>query len=402
MIPFKIEKLDVRHMYIKQVSSALGGMITYVDEKKSKKAGREVFSKIKIPHQLARHFKKQYTVAKYLKPVLSAVTFYGNHVVAIERHPLGNLGKKKTEGLFGEVEWISDSEHNLDTIIMPLNAKNEFYIDGTFLYTVDQKDVKEAESLSKDGRFKAVKVKAIKLLALPHKEKLHAEERTSLAFTPAMGGKTFLTPPIWKTLANVGQQQFSHKKKAEDDIDDDDSVTYHGTKAASFKFDEIDEHLSVNLGFALKAGRELSDVFGYDVIEPLGFDDLMIQMRTVNLPNIANEVKQTYDTGFPFTHAVAWLIGLVNRTKSLDSFITLRTLLKHLTTKGVYRKNAFDSSAIFKDPNVIDVPVMTLDEAAAVNKIDMDTALQMGRIARKTNLESIEEGVGKAGLYDIE
>lgn len=394
MIAFKIEKLKIKHMFIKQVSSALGGMITVLDEKKSKKAGREMFSKIKIPHQLARHFKKTYTTVKYLKPVLSAVTFYRDHVVAIERHPLGNLGKQKTQGLFGEVDWISDSELHLDKVIMPLTFSNDFFIDGTFLYTINPKDVREAESLSADNRFKAVKVKAYKLMNLPHKDKLHAEERTSLAFTPT-GGKTFMTPPIWKTLANVGSQQFSRKKQAEDD--DDDGVTYHGTQAASFKFDEIDQHLSVNLGFALKAGRELSDVFGYDVIEPLGLDDLMIQMRTVNLPNIANEVKQTYDTGFPFTHAVAWLIGLVNRTKSLDSFITLRTLLKHLTTKGVYRKGAFDSSAIFKDPMIVDVPLMTVVDAGKVEKIDFDTALQMGRIARQHNAEGIDVA---GGLYD--
>lgn len=397
MIPFKIEKLVVKHMYIKQVSSALGGMITVLDAKKSKKAGKEVFAKIKIPHQLARHFKKTYTTVKFLKPVLSAVTFYRDHVVAIERHPLGNLGKETTQGLFGEVDWISDSEHHLDTIIMPLALKNDFFIDGTFLYTIQQKDLKEAESLSSDGRFKAVKVKAYKLMNLPHKDKLRDEERTSLSFTPT-GGKTFLTPPIWKTLANVGMAQFSHKKKAEAEEDDDDSVTYHGTKIASYKFDEIDQHLSVNLGFALKAGRELSDVFGYDVIEPLELDSLMIQMRTVNLPNIANEVKQTYDTGFPFTHAVAWLIGLVNRTKSLDSFITLRTLLKHLTTKGVYRKGAFDSSSIFKDPEVVDVPLLTIEQAGSIEKIDTDTALQMGRIARKNAKEGNDLAGG--GLYD--
>lgn len=398
MIPFKIEKLHVEHMYIKQVSSALGGMVTVLDDKKSKKAGKEVFTKIKIPHQLARHFKKVYTTTKFLKPVLSAVTFYRDHVVAIERHPLGNLGKKTSVGVMGnEVEWISDSEHHIDTVIMPLQFKDEYYIDGTFLYTIKQEDVKAAESLSADGRFKSVKVKAIKLMNLPHKEKLFAEERTSLSFTPT-GGKTFLTPPIWKTLSNVGVAQFNHKKAAEAEEDDDDSTTYHGTKAASFKFDEIDQHLSVNLGFALKAGRELSDVFGYDVIEPLGLDDLMIQMRTVNLPNIANEVKQTYDTGFPFTHAVAWLIGLVNRTKSLDSFITLRTLLKHLTTKGVYRKGAFDSESIFKDTNIVEVPLMTIEEAGAIGKIDMDTALQMGRVAKKNQDEGND--LAGQGLYD--
>jgi hypothetical protein len=294
-------------------------------------------------------------------------------------------------GLFGEVDWISDSEHNLDTIIMPLSLANDLYIDGTFLYTINPADVKAAENLSNDGRFKAVKVKAWKLMYLGQKEKLHDEDRTSLAFTPK-GQKTFLTPPIWKTLSTVGSQQLS--RMTQDNIDDlEDSTTYHGTVAAGFKFDEIDQHLSVNLGFALKAGRELSDVFGYDVIEPLGLDDLMIQMRTVNLPNIANEVKSTYDTGFPFTHAVAWLIGLTNRTKTLDAYITLRTLLKHLTTKGVYRKGAFDTDSIFKDPLVVDVPLMTVEEAGKKAAIDFDTVLMMGRVAQANADTDISNGV---------
>lgn len=395
MIRFDISKLHIEHMYIKMVSSALGGMITVVDEKKSKKAKREVFRKIKIPHQLARHFKKQYTVSKYLKPVLSAVTFYRDHVVAIERHPLGNLGKKKTQGLFGEVDWFSESETMLDTVLMPLDKRNEFFIDGTFLYTIEQAEVKKAIALSKDGRFKAVKVKSYKLMNLHLKQDFREEERTSLAFTPR-GGKTFMTPPIWKTLSNVGTSQLS--KRLQDDLEEmDDSVDV--SSDSTFKFDEIDQHLSVNLGFALKAGRELSEVFGYDMIEPLGLDDLMLQMRSVNLPNIANEVKQTYDTGFPFTHAVAWLIGLVNRTKSLDSFITLRSLLKHLTTKGVYRKGAFDSDSIFKDPNVLEVPPLTIEEAGALEKIDMDTALQMGRIARKIAADGTDF-TGEGGMYD--
>lgn len=398
MIPFKIEKLHVEHMYVKQVSSALGGMITVVDAKATKKnGGTEVFRKIKIPHQLARHFKKRYNIVKYIKPVLTAVTFYGkDHVVALERHPLGNLGQEKSTGVMGnEVEWISDSENNLDRVIVPLNAKNNFFFDGTFLYTVQAKDLSEAVKLTSDGRFRSVKVSSFKLLHLPEKDKLYAEARTALAYQPS-SGKLFLTPPIWKSLANVGAQQMRRGKKDEDGTDDDYEYGDMGDMSQMFQFDQVDTYLSVNLGFALKAGRELSDVFGYDVIEPLCLDDLMIQMRTVNLPQIANEVKQTYDTGLPFTHAIAWLIGLTNRTKTLETFMTLRTLLKHLTTRGVYRKGAFDSSQIFKDQSVTDVPLQTLEQAGAIGKVSVDTALQMGRVSKSRSDSDTNAG----GLYD--
>lgn len=380
MIKFDITKLTVEHMYLKQVSSALGGMITVLDDKKSKKAKREVYSKLVIPHQLARAFKKAHTVTKYIKPVLAAVTFYDEHVVALERHPLGNLGKATTQGLFGDVEWISESETNLDKYLVPLDRTSDLFIDGTYLFTVEESNVVRGTPLSSDGRFKAVTMSAIKLQNLALREKLMPEERTALCFTPK-GKKPFLTPPIWKTLGNVGNQQI--KRMDVDDVEDNNVIS-----TDTFQFDQIDQHLSVNLGFALKAGRELSEVFGYDEIEPLALADLMVQMRTVNLPNIANEVKQTYDTGFPFTHAVAWLIGLVNRTNTLESYITLRTLLKHLTTKGVYRKGAFEADAIFKDPKVTDVPLKTIEEAAKIGKVDFDTFLQMGRIAKAKNYDT--------------
>lgn len=380
MIPFEIEKLHVEHMFVKQCSSAFGGMITMIDEAKTRKAGREVYSKIKIPHHIARAFKKAYELTKYVKPVLCAVTYYGEHVVAVERHPLGNLGKVKTDGLYGETDWISESEFNIDNFVVAWNRKDDLFIDGTYIYSYSKEAVVKAESLSQDGHFHSVAMDAFKLQNLSVKDSKHAPElRTALGFTPS-GGKMHLTPPIWKSLTGIGMQQF--KRIDKDDIDDNTVVSQD-----MFKFDTIDNRLSVNLGFVLKAGRELSEVFGYDVIEALCLDDLMIQMRTVNLPNIANEVKQTYDTGFPFTHAVAWLIGLVNRAPTLDSYIMLRTLLKHLTTKGVYRRGAFDDVAIFKHADDTVIPLLTIEQAAAVEVVDIDTFAQMGRVARTRGTE---------------
>jgi hypothetical protein len=391
MIKFQIEKLHVEHMFVKQCSSAFGGMITMVDEKKSKKAKREVYSKIKIPHHLARSFKKLYTVTKYIKPVLCAVTYYGKHVVAIERHPLGNLGTVKSDGLFGEVEWFSQSETNIDTFVVALDRDNALFIDGTYIFSYTKQNLKEATSLSKDRKFHSVQMDAFKLQNLVNSEKPFCELRTALGFIPK-GGKLHLTPPIWKTLTGIGMQQF--KRIDKDDLDDNTVIS-----ESMFQFDNIDTRLSVNLGFVLKAGRELSQVFGYDVIEALCLDDLMIQMRTVNLPNIANEVKQTYDTGFPFTHAVAWLIGLVNRAPTLDAYIMLRTLLKHLTTKGVYRRGAFDDVAIFCNPEVTEVPLKTLAEAGAIEVVDINTFSQMGRVARN---RGTEEGTGMLAATEEE
>ncbi len=325
-------------------------------------------------------------MTKYSKPVLSAVTFYENHVVCLERHPLGNLGKEKTEGLFGEVNWTSDSEINVGKLLKPLTTGKDWYIDGTYVYHVSKANLAAADDLSADGKFRQVKVEAIKLAALGDIPQV--EERVCLAFYPS-NGEMSLTPPIWKTLTNIGARQLSVKgnNASIDEMADDASVRYVDNEIDETQFDQVDEKLCVNLGFALKAGRELSEVFGYDSIEPLGLDDMMIQLRTVNLPTIANEVKQTFDTGLRFTIAIAWLVGMTRRVETLDSYITLRSLLKYLTTKGVYRKGAFKPEAIFKSGAALEnVKMMSIKDAKAeVESLGIDAFLKAARLARELN-----------------
>jgi hypothetical protein len=385
MIPFDTNKLTVKHMQLKMISGALGGMMTVLDEKRTAKAGKEVFQKIKVPYQLTRAFTKKYRITKYIKTVLTAVVFYENHVVCVERHPLGNLGKEKTQGLNGEVSWVSDAEKNIRGMLAPLAHEKDWYIDGSYVYHVANKDLIDAEILSSDRKFRQVKVDAVKLSALG--DIPIVEQRVCLAFFPSNGAMA-LTPPIWKTLTNIGQRQLTAKGDTRaDDIEDDSSITYVHNEADQTQFDQVDQMLCVNLGFALKAGRVLSEVFGYDSIEPLGLDDMMIQLRTVNLPNIANEVKQTFDTGLRFTIAIAWLIGMTKRVETLDSYVALRTLLKHLTTKGVYRKGAFRPESIFKTGASLDqVKRISIKEAkAAVKSLTLDDFLRASRIAREAD-----------------
>lgn len=384
MIAFDPNKLVTKHLQVKMVSGALGGMLTYLDEKRSKAAGKEVFAKAKIPYHLTRHFAKKYRITKYIKPVLTAVTYYEGHIVCLERHPLGNLGRETTEGLFGQVSWRSESSINAEKLLKPLTTGQDWYVDGSYVYHVSDANLAAAKVLSSDQKFRQVNVEAIKLAALGDIPTI--EQRVCLAFYPS-NGKMALTPPIWKTLTNIGHRQLTAKgdTRNEDDIETDSSVTYVYSKAEETQFDQVDEMLCVNLGFALKAGRVLSEVFGYDSIEPLGLDDMMIQLKTVNLPNIANEVKQTFDTGLKFTIAIAWLIGLTSRVESLDGYVALRTLLKHLTTKGVYRKGAFNPDSIFKSgQDMTSVKKLSLKEATEQSKVlTLDDFLKASRLARE-------------------
>lgn len=402
MIAFNPKKLVTKYMQMKMVSGALGGMLTVVDEKRSKKAKKEVTTKIKIPYHITRAFAKKYRITKYIKPVLTAVTFYEDHVVCVERHPMGNLGKLKTEGLFGEVEWQSDSRTNIDKLLTPLTTGQNWYIDGSYVYHIPGTNLDKAKPLSADKKFREVQVEAIKLSTLA--DSPIVEQRVCLAFYTD-DNQMALTPPIWKTLANIGQRQLTAKgdNRNEDEVENDSTVAYISTQSIDTQFDRVDDMMCVNLGFALKAGKVLSDVFGYDSIEPLGLDDMMIQLKTVNLPNIANEVKQTFDTGLRFTIAIAWLIGMTKRVDTLDSYIALRTLLKHLTSKGVYKKGAFDPESIFKTgQDMTSVKKLTLTQAKEQSKlVSLDEFLRTSRLAREAGLPGVEFTPAVVPLGDL-
>ena len=348
MIPFDITKMTNEHVKVKYVTAALGGSMSILDEEATAKTGQETFKRIPVPLAIARKFIIQHEIARYIKPVLTSVTMYDGHVVALERHPLGNMGKESVEGLFGTVAWKSDSEKNLDDKLKSLtNDGEKWYIDGTLIYKFNEEAWKP---LSSDGKFLSSPVTAIKMADIIT-EGVETIERACLTFAPSSGA-TYTSPPIWKSLSNIGNRQLSK-------VDEDDS-------ADNLQFNRIDEFLAVNLGFALKASKELSGVFGYGVIEPLALDDLMIQLRTVNLPKVSKHVKRTFDTGMKFTHAMAWLVGLSSRTETLESYKVVRATLKFLTTKGVYPKTALQHNAIYHgDMDADSVPLMTTDEALA-------------------------------------
>lgn len=362
MIPFNIEQMSVEHVYLKSVTTALGGSISVVDDERSTDE-KEVFKKIKAPMAVVRKFvEDNKKIARYLKPVLTAVTYYDDHVVALERHPYGRNEDSPVENLFGDlVHWTSESERNIDKYITPITRTNDWFVDGTFVYTVNDTDKANAVPLSHDGRFKAVAVRAFKLGDIHRSDKMSVpEERSCLLYTTAKGQQA-MSPPIWKQLSGVGEKALG---LTEDEDKGTVSADALGVITGNHQFDRINETLAVNLAFALKAGKSVAGVFGYDSIEPLNLDTLMIQLRTVNLPRVAKEVKQTFDIGMPFTHAVAWLLGLSTRTESLDGYIVLRSLLKYLTTKGIYRKNSFVPSAVYRpDMGQENVPSLSMEQA---------------------------------------
>lgn len=345
MIPFDVSLLHVEHVHLKYVTKALGGSINVLD--KTNKSDKDSFVKIAVPMHVADAFIKDYGMSRYLKPVLTAVTYYGDQVVALERHPLGNLGKEVVEGLFGERRWESESEKNITGRLARQTETGQWYIDGTVVYHFQNG---KNTNLTADGKFQSVTVDAIKLVALADTENLSPADRMCIAFQ-SVTGKIVVSPPIWRNMENIG----SRKIGSEDETTDIIAIGEN-------QFDVVDKYLAVNLGFALKAAKDLSDEFGYHVIEPLRLDELMIQLKTVNLPKVDKSIKKTYDIGMKFTHAVAWVIGMTDDVNTLESFRAIRSLLRYLTTRGIVQKTALSKDAIYHDEmGAKDVPFKTID-----------------------------------------
>lgn len=342
MIPFDLSKLTVEHIFMKSITTALGGAMVAVGDVEGTSPTR-----IKLPFALARQFIKKHEISTYLKPVVVAVARYEGDIVALERHPLGSIGTETAKGFDGKMAvWTSEIEKSAMTQLERFMAGAQWYTDGVFMYNfIDE----EPTDLTNDGKFASVPVEAISFASLEISGALVDTARACVRYT-TNDGQEATSPPIWKTLSTIGDKIMAN----------DEDLT---PSLNNFQFDKVNEALSVNLSFALKAANELSQMYGYDAIEPLALDDLMIQLNTVNLPNQPKHIKRTFDIGMPFTHAMAWLIGLGNRTQTLQSYRTIRSLLKFLTTQGVFFSQSLSTPAIFQDEmSYENVPLMTPDE----------------------------------------
>jgi hypothetical protein len=362
VIAFEAQKLSVKYVELKSVTTALGGSITVIS---GKKAGKDVYKKVPVPLAVARTFMKRYAIRQYLKPVRTAMAVYDGRVVALERRPLGNVVEAQTP----DAVWTADMENAIKNFLKPLVANGtNWYIDGTYVYTMPLFETfAQSKPVSSDGRFHEITVSAVKLADLSTNHHDVVTDRACLMYEAA-NGERMISPPIWTSLGIIGTTQFN-RNNAESNVDVEDISSGIGgvieEQADNEHFNRVDEYCCVNLAFVLKAARELVDIFGFDSIEPFNLPALMLQMKTVNLPNISSSVKQTYDSGIPFTHMCAWLLGLLRRAETLESHLVIRQLMKYLTTKGVYRKNAFDTSKVFKSGhNIETIPLKSIDEAA--------------------------------------
>lgn len=371
MIPFEHNKLAITHVKMKSVTTAGGGSMRIVDEEITDK---EVYKRVELPYAVARAIIVKLKRSKFFKPLVVAVATYDGLVLMLEHqhhYEDPNDMPKKLDGT-----WLSNTERHFEGTLKPLTeqiAGGSWYIDGSLVYwlpTDVNRFVHHCEPVTSDRKFKVVPVDAYSLAHLSDSGKFTMMRRYALAFIPESGDVN-ISPPCWADVSRIGAKK-----------------TQSGA-VTKFPFDTIDRTLAVNLAFALSSAKILSKLFTYEFVAPLQLPELMIRLRTVNLPSVLKEVKMTFDIGMPFSHCLAWLIGATSRVKSFDQYVEMRTLFKYLTTKGIFRKDTLQAKTVFnKGFDVSTLPLKTIEEADQDGQrslVSSDFLTAMVAVSRRTD-----------------
>lgn len=350
MIKFTHNNIRVDIVKLKSVTAALGGAIRVVDEKASKKKGREVYARIPVSQTLVRAFAKAYRATKFIRPIETALVYYHNNVVAIERGPIGAHILKENDPTW---KWTPDCYKNIAQL-MQKTSDGVWYTDGRQVYQVPTtKDaiVKVGKNLNADKSFYSVSVTATNLASLnTPTHTLKEDMSASIAFI-TKDGQVAVSAPVFKMDSNLGMFSIKDNRLPLEDINTDHAVS---------------------LNFVLYAGKTLSETFGHEILDVLQLPKLMVQLKTVNLPRLGKEMKETVDSQLPFTHALAWLIGLGEKAKTIDQYMIVRAALKYLITKGSFERKKLMLNQIFAHGHNRDsIPLMTSTEA-------LDSAIERG------------------------
>jgi len=355
------------------VSTALGGSARVLDIEASEDQSKEITVRYEVPFAVARQFQKLNKPASYLIAKDACIVWFGDQIVMIEariNHAHTNI--KLPSGR----EWMSDAEINFNEFIKPDAVGDDWFTDGTFIYKLPdniERNIELAERLTQDGMFRGITVEAYKYADLSFRQLLKERSTRSTVACVSSTGDVILTPPIWKNVLDI-------RKNADDD-------------EVSKRFDLINTNFHVNLEFALNGGRTIGEVFGYDHISPLKLDELMIHLRTVNLPKVPKSTRATFGISMSFIEAFAWVAGLTAKCESMADYTKMRGLMKQLCTKGIFRSQTLNK--IYKNetnqaaPPMID-PVTALAAVnACVNDADLHTFWRRGR----NNDDKIDQSV---------
>lgn len=348
MIPFSFNSLTTEVLFIRQVTTALGGSIEYYsDPTQMWNYGAET-TKESIPVTLARRFISIYDkVTKYLRPCPVLVTRYDGNIIAMERHPLAMNGTDpKSPTMYAD--WAPITTASINTHLQKITSNgDEWMFDGRYAYTFGSDvDVSLFMStpISAKLPFSVVRVRAYDLHRLSSREAGGTEVRECLAFTSSTGDYG-ITSPIWASFESIKSHITGKSARSSDadlaiDAVDRMQVRYINPtdvdKAAEFWFDKANDTVSVNVAFVTYVATKLLPLFGEEVLTPLNIPELMVSMRTLNIVNIDTPIKNTHPVGWDLHTALAWLIGLSRGVTDPVAFNTIQQCIKYLTVYGCF------------------------------------------------------------------
>lgn len=382
MIPFDRNQISFKYVMLKTVTTVLGGSLTYADP--SDTSDKEHYIRSRVPMSVARQFIKRTKMTKYLKTVPVCLMMYNDRIVDMDRHPLSCMGSLQETMADGTVrKWRSGMETAWAKASTQLESL-QWWFDGRYIYTVNGMSVDQAVEqgvhMTRDGKFRSILVDAIDCQSMSITSDVQGiKPRACVAYVSDTGAYS-MSPPIWKQMTSIGAGTTTS-----DDDDDGDEGSTTRVDAGSFMFDNIDSQMAVNVDFALRAGSVLGHEFGYECVQPLGLPQLMVDLRTVNLPSLDRDIRRTHEIQLRFTHAMAWLLGINQRVNDLNTSLMLRSLMKYLTTRGIFARHKITAASIFKegmsesDVTVKTVAELTNDAVILQSTSDMVAAIHQRR-----------------------
>lgn len=366
MFKFDPTLLTFSYHKLKSVTTALGGSINVVDPDSPE--GHEELIKVNIPFAVARKFIKETGFTKYLKPVTIAILEYDGMIINLERDIAANIKDQDSDANKGP--WVSNIESFITHGLQDALGTREWYFDGRYVYDINDEVIHSFQTggskrISADGRFSTVDVNCIDLYesnsSTWRKTGVTYEERGVIGFK---AGRAFaITAPIWKSVTAIGSSAAmdSTDSDHEDYLDGTRGITA-GDERVPILIDLLDEHFSLNLNFTMNTAKSISNIFGFESIEPLQLPEIMLKLTTVNIPGLPRYIKSTFSIGMTPSHALAWLMGLSTRCKTLDEYIVVRSCIKYLTSKGMFHRSTTNLENLFVSKNFAIPPQKDLGE----------------------------------------
>lgn len=287
-------------------------------------------------------YKSIYGITSFAIPAEFCLMMYDGLVVGLEKSVVNNRYVIASNG--DMVEWRPLMIDKLEKVMLKIHPDYNYYFDGSYVYTFANNDIRSklryGRKMTDDGKFVSVDVSAVNLSNIMG-DTIYFSRRNCLGYI-ASNGEYSVTSPLWSTLVNIGE---SNMKKASMEI-----------KGGMTQFDKVDRNMIVSLQFAIYSGKMLSRVFGYHSLDFLQLPKLMIQLNTVNLPNVPVDIRNTFDIGIPFTQCMAHLMGLMKKCKNLEEVCMMNKIIKYLSTKGIYSRKAISATH-----NIKELPLLVIE-----------------------------------------